>query len=400
MIRSALRRTLLSAGLLLVPTLVPLPSTLYAQESPRIRAQRDELERIRREREALERRAADLRTSIHDLSEEVENIERRADATARIVKALDNQLATINGEVTQASTRMTNAESELTGKRSALRQRLVDIYKRGPLFTTQALLSARSFGELVARYKYLHLLALRDRALVHNVERLRDEVAVERNRLMSLQTALADNRTDKRREEEQLRALEREQSSHLAKTKGQVRAAEDRLASLKKTEVELTTALGALENERRRAESARPNAPRIASSIRTSDYGSLSWPVDGTLVYSFGKAQTASNTTIRWNGVGIEASMGTAVRVVSAGKVVMVRQFGTYGLIVVVDHGGGDYSTYGSLSHATVRENETVVKGQQIGAVGKSDPELPPHLHFEIRHDGIAVDPANWLRGR
>jgi septal ring factor EnvC (AmiA/AmiB activator) len=77
-----------------------------------------------------------------------------------------------------------------------------------------------------------------------------------------------------------------------------------------------------------------------------------------------------------------------------------VRQFGTYGLIVVVDHGGGDYSTYGSLSHATVRENETVVKGQQIGAVGKSDPELPPHLHFEIRHDGIAVDPANWLRGR
>ena len=60
-----------------------------------MRAQRDALDRIRREREDLERRAAELQTSVHDLDEEVTNLDRRAEATARLVRALDEQLATI-----------------------------------------------------------------------------------------------------------------------------------------------------------------------------------------------------------------------------------------------------------------------------------------------------------------
>jgi septal ring factor EnvC (AmiA/AmiB activator) len=149
---------------------------------------------------------------------------------------------------------------------------------------------------------------------------------------------------------------------------------------------------------RLRTESARPNAPRASSTIRTSDYGKLDWPVDGALVYTFGKSQTSTNTTIRWNGVGIRAVEGTPVRAVAPGRVVSVRQLGTYGLTVIIDHGGGDYSIYGSLRSAEVREQQTVAKGQAIGGVGRADPELPAHLHFEIRHGGPAVDPATWLR--
>jgi murein DD-endopeptidase MepM/ murein hydrolase activator NlpD len=90
------------------------------------------------------------------------------------------------------------------------------------------------------------------------------------------------------------------------------------------------------------------------------------------------------------------------VRSVAAGRVVSVSQLGTYGLTVIVEHGGGDYSIYGSLSRAAVKTGETIVQGQLIGAVGISDPELPPHLHFEIRHGGRgeAVDPVTWLRRR
>ncbi|HMA22592.1 MAG TPA: hypothetical protein VKP00_01330, partial [Gemmatimonadaceae bacterium] len=192
-------------------------STLHAQDqSARLRAQRDTLERIRHEREVLERRAAELQNTVHDLNEEVTNLDRRAEATARIVKTLDAQLATITDEVTRASRKVAATEGELDAKRGALHRRLVDIYKRGPLYTTEAMLSARSFGELVARYKYLHLLALRDRALVGRVEQLRDRVKREHDRLLSLQTALEDNRADKQREEAQLRALERERGNSLA----------------------------------------------------------------------------------------------------------------------------------------------------------------------------------------
>jgi septal ring factor EnvC (AmiA/AmiB activator) len=374
-----------------------LHSPLAAQD--KLRAQRDELDRIRQERSDLERRMLELRANMHDLSEEVANLNARRAATERLVDALDRQLASINSDVDEASQNMVRTETELGEKRATLKRRLVDIYKRGPLFTTQALLSAQSFGELVTRYKYLHTLALHDRALVGRVEQLRDQVAHDRDRLLQLQEALEQNRNDKRMEEDNLRSLEQERSSKLAEARLTARETAENLDRVRRTETQLANTIASLEADRRRAEGGRGNAVRSMSSIKTSDYGQLDWPVEGPLVYSYGKAQTASNATIRWNGVGIRAAVGTAVRAVAGGTVVSVGSLGTYGTTIIVEHGGGDYSIYGSLARADVRLHESIVKGQQIGTVGISDPDLPPHLHFEIRHGGPAVDPASWLRG-
>jgi septal ring factor EnvC (AmiA/AmiB activator) len=402
MLFRGLRRVLLLTGVVFA-SLLPLAASRVEAQDARIRAQRDTLERLRREREELERRAAELQNTVHDLNEEITNLDRRADATARIVETLDLQLASISTEVNSASAKVSVTEKELRGKKDALRRRLVDIYKRGPLFTTEAMLSAHSFGELVARYKYLHLLALRDRSLVGRVEQLRDEIRQDRDRLLTLQNALEENRSDKQREEERLRALEHERATSLAQTRREVKQAEARLERIKASETQLTNEIASLDAARRRTETARPNAVRAASTIKTSDYGKLDWPVDGSLVYTFGKAQTSSNTTIRWNGVGIKAGVGTSVHSVADGRVVSVGQLGTYGLTVIIDHGGGDYSIYGSLNRAEVRQQQAVTKGQVIGGVGISDPDLPPHLHFEIRHGGAdgrpsSVDPAAWLR--
>jgi len=396
-------RSALLSGIVL-GAVATMPRAAHAQQDARLRAQRDTLDRIRREREDLERRAADLQSTVHDLNEEVSNLNRRREATARIVTTLNGQLETITSDVNDASTKLASAEQELAVKRKVLHKRLVDIYKRGPLFTTEAMLSARSFGELVARYKYLHLLTLHDRALVTRVTQLRDEVRTEHDRLVTLQTALEDSKTDKLHEEDRLRSLESEGRGNLAKATQQAKITEDRLVKLRATETSLGNAIASFEAERRRAETTRSSsAPRASSSIKTSDYGKLDWPVDGPLLYTFGKAQTANNTTIRWNGVGIRATVGTNVRSVSSGRVVSVGQLGTYGLTVIIDHGGGDYSIYGSLARADVRQQQMVTKGQVIGGVGISDPDYPSHLHFEIRHAGAdgrpaSVDPADWLR--
>lgn len=388
------------ASIALVVAAYVLCPMSHVRSQDRIRQQRTELERIRQERADLERQMRELQTTAHDLSEEVNNLDRRADATARLVATLDRQLSSIATEVTEASHNMIRAESELAQKKVVLRQRLVDIYKRGPLYTPQVLLSAPSFGELVARYKYLHLLALRDRALVRRVEQLRNQVALERDRLVVLQRGIRDNREEKRLEEGRLRALEQQQRLQLARVKRETTQTRNKIARMKLSETQLTNAITALERERRRAVAARPAAPSARSSVPTSDHGSLDWPVDGALVYTFGRAVQPNNTAIRWNGVGIGAAPGTPVKSVAGGRVARVGQLGTYGLTVIVEHGGGDYSIYGSLSRASVREGQSITKGQVIGGVGVSDPELPPHLHFEIRQGGPAIDPATWLRRR
>ena len=120
--------------------------------------------------------------------------------------------------------------------------------------------------------------------------------------------------------------------------------------------------------------------------------------MDGSIIYRFGRVVNPNNTTTRWNGIGIAASSGTGVKSVSSGEVVLADVMGTYGNTIIIQHGGGDYSVYGSLSEMSVSKGARVTKGQLIGTIGATDPSLPPHLHFEIRHGGPAVDPLDWLR--
>ena len=365
----------------------------------RIRTQREELERIRRERAELERRMANLQGDVHDLAEELVNLDRQRLATERMLATLDRQMNSINGVVQETTNRMTTAETELTQRRATLQRRLVEIYKRGPLYPAEAMLTARSFGELVARYKYLHEIAVHDRSLVKRLETLRDDIARQRTELVKLRDAVEENRGDKLREEERLASLKRLRSSSLQQAQRSSRQIQERLAQIRQSESRLSNVIASIEADRVRTVAARPNAPRVTSTLKMADAGRLDWPVDGPLLYRFGRVINPNNTTTRWNGMGIAAPLGTTVKAVAPGTVVSVGPLGTYGLTVIMQHGEGDYSIYASLQAASVRTGTVVKKGDAIGTVGASDPDLKPHLHFEMRPKGRAVDPESWLRG-
>jgi murein hydrolase activator len=377
-----------------------LPMKLAAQDTDaRLKSNREELERVRRERADLQQRMNKLQSSAHSLNDELKNINKQHDATKKVVSSLDQQLGLITDEVKGTTSSLVRAEDEAETKRAILNHRLVEIYKRGPLFDFQALLSADSFGELIARYKYLHEIAVHDRALVKRMDDLRTTIRGRRRQLVSLQSDVQQNRLEKAQEEARLQALESQRQKSLVRVQADSRKTQQRLASVKRSESKLNDIISSIEAARRRGSSKASAVARGASSIKTSDYGKLDWPVDGNILYNFGRVVRPDNTTLRWNGIGIAAAPGTAVRSVAAGDVVLAGQLGTYGQTVIVEHGGGDYSVYGSLSKISVAKGAHISKGEVVGEVGTSDPDLPPHLHFEIRHGGPAVDPTSWLRG-
>ena len=407
-----------TAVLVMLPVHQARAQSAGAQSAQRIAAQRSELERIRRERAELQRRMMDLQGTVHDLSEEKKNLAAQADATARAVRALDSQLEGIEDEVRDATSSLASAEDQLTTKRAILRRRLKDVYKRGPLYTLEVLLSAESFGGLLARYKVLHALTLRDRTLVSAVEGLRDQIAQQRMQMVRLQEDIERSKAEKAQEEDRLRSLEAQRGRSITVAERQTRVVRGRLAEIERSEGRLRGVIASLEDTRRRSEAAATravapasggraapvttrSAPASASTIRTADFGKLDWPVDGTILYRFGRTVTPENTTLRWNGIGIQTARGTPVKAIAAGEVVVSENIGTYGVTVIVQHGAGDYSVYGSLAAASVAKGAKIAKGQIIGTVGVTDPELPPHLHFEIRRSrGAAVDPLDWLRGQ
>ncbi|QPF88759.1 M23 family metallopeptidase [Bradyrhizobium commune] len=97
-------------------------------------------------------------------------------------------------------------------------------------------------------------------------------------------------------------------------------------------------------------------------------------------------------------GLDFRASTGDPVRVTANGKVVSAGWSGGYGRMVEVDHGNGLSTRYGHLSEISVKVGEVVKIGQVVGLVGSTGRSTGPHLHYETRIDGEAVDPQKFLR--
>ena len=381
-----------------------LPSAAAAQQSQtrELDESRRRLEEIKAERDRLQSQRQRLQGQVHDASADLRNIERQKESTERIVHEIERQIGGLAGQLDRSSAELILAQDNLAERRAILERRLIDIYKRGALYAFQVLLTAESFGDLLSRYKYLYLTSRQDRALVDDVEQLRRRVVGNRNDILRVRGELDRRRQEREAEYERFGSLARERARRIQQLQRTARSTEARLTALERDELRLSQLLASLERARR-DELARRRAglpvAAVPGALTTADIGKLDWPVDGPIIYRFGRDTLPSGGVIRWNGIGIQAAAGTPVHSVEAGKVRLVGQFGTYGLTVLLEHGNGYYSVYSHLQLATVKLGDVVGKGQAIGAVGGISSEHGPHLHFEIRGENqIALDPADWLK--
>ncbi|MDX2092911.1 MAG: M23 family metallopeptidase [Kofleriaceae bacterium] len=100
----------------------------------------------------------------------------------------------------------------------------------------------------------------------------------------------------------------------------------------------------------------------------------------------------------KWHsGADVRAKRGTPVAAAGDGVVVFAGRQGGYGNVVYVDHGGGVITRYGHLNRILVKKDTSLVAGQTLGQVGSTGRATGPHLHFEVRLDGRAVDPATAM---
>ena len=395
-----------TAALGLLILLAGAAAPLAAQTPREVQESRQRLEQIKAEREQLERQRQRLQGQVHDVQDELENLERQRQTTSRIVNELDRQIDGLTSQLDRATGELVLAQDNLAERRAVLERRLVDIYKRGNLYTFQVLLAAESFGDLLRRYKYLYLTSRQDRQLLTDVEKLRDRVSNRRDEILSVRDQLDFSRNQRAEEVARYARLADARERRLGTLQRSAQATDRRLAELERDAARLNDLIASLERTRlaeaARARRSPTTADRpIPGAISTASIGRLDWPVEGAVVYDFGRTSLESGAEIRWNGIGIGAAGGTPVRAVEGGRVELVSRLSTYGLTVLLTHGDGYYSFYAQLADAAVRVGQTVAKGEAVGTVGGAATSYGPHLHFEIRGPGgAALDPTAWLRRR
>jgi murein DD-endopeptidase MepM/ murein hydrolase activator NlpD len=98
-------------------------------------------------------------------------------------------------------------------------------------------------------------------------------------------------------------------------------------------------------------------------------------------------------------GVDLASPIGTPIHATADGMVAMAERFGGYGLYVQIEHGGSLETRYGHMSRIAVAQGQQVHKGDVIGYVGTTGRSTGPHLHYEVRVDGSAVNPMPYMHG-
>ena len=162
--------------------------------------------------------------------------------------------------------------------------------------------------------------------------------------------------------------------------------------------VKLPANAGAFERQLYRINVTRAQVERLNRTLALVPYRK---PVVGEVEFTSGfgvRIDPFLGRPAMHTGLDFRAAMGDPVRATANGKVVSSGWTGGYGRMVEIDHGNGLSTRYGHLSEINVKVGDQIKIGQVIGAVGSTGRSTGPHLHYETRIDGDAVDPQKFLR--
>lgn len=129
---------------------------------------------------------------------------------------------------------------------------------------------------------------------------------------------------------------------------------------------------------------------------KTMPTGTFKWPCSGRISSYFGY-RSIFGTYSYHGGIDIATSYGTAITASDGGTVIWSGYKGTYGYLVIIDHGNGVQSYYGHCSSLLVSAGDKVYQGQTIARVGSTGRSTGNHCHFEIRINGTRVNPLSYL---
>jgi murein DD-endopeptidase MepM/ murein hydrolase activator NlpD len=305
------------------------------------------------------------------------------------------RLAALDGTIARQTERLGRLRGEYRLALSRLEQRVRELYMTDGPDALAFVLGTASFADLIDNLDLLNRIGRQDERIAARVKASRDGVAHARRRTKAarveaahVEAAVASATSEQQgvvsrlvASRDALVAARRDKSATLASIR------DDRASTL--AEIDALEEQSAVLAERiRQAQQQSSSVPVVVPS----GSGVLGWPVSGPVTSGFG---------LRWGrmheGIDIAVAEGTPVRAAGAGTVIYAGWMGGYGNLVVVDHGNGLSTAYAHNSSLGVGVGQSVTAGQVVSYSGNTGNSTGPHVHFEVRVNGSAVDPLGYL---
>jgi murein DD-endopeptidase MepM/ murein hydrolase activator NlpD len=368
----------------------------------------DKIQSQQAEIEATRKRLDEKRHLLQFQELRAGDLHRQLEETNGSIAHAGAMLDEITGEVTHNRRNMTWNELQLEAARTtlarhtaALERRIVDAYEHGDLGYVNVLLSASSFTDFVERWDDIRYLIAQNQHTVRERKAAEARVAAAEQALEAERAALDDSLLREQQTRYKLAALADQRAGLVAMADQQRLSVAHEVAQLEDLSAAQEAALEALIRQRQAAEAARRAAENEARRraaqlagvelpppISDGAPSSFGWPVSGPITSPF-RMHT---------GIDIGAPMGSTVTASAGGRIIYAGWEGGYGNTIIIDHGGATSTLYAHLSQIFISQGQDVQRGQAIGAVGCTGNCTGPHLHFEIRLNGVPTDPTARLR--
>ena len=372
--------------------------------------------------EATRRKLEASRQKLHVARYKVLTISQQLDDTNSSIDRVSGELVSTQGTIHATLARLAVRKHQLSAvqasldrHRQALNSRLVDVYEYGPTTYLEALLDSSSFVDFIQRWDYIHYILKADGDLIAIINK--DENAYERvvAALELTENQLATQQEQQQHEREQLGALADERQRLLTVAQTQRNVAAQQVYELENLTAAEEARLQELIVEKQREDALAVERAKMAGcqARRAAAIAAglpappcmpsggpvvFAWPVHGPITSPFG--MRTDPVTGRWqlhSGIDIGADYGVPIQAAADGNIIFAGWYGGYGNAVIIDHGNGYSTLYAHCSAMYVVANQPVRRGQAIGAVGATGWATGPHLHFEIRRNGVPIDPLSRL---
>ena len=297
------------------------------------------------------------------------------------IETADRLISEYINEIAVTEKRISDLELETDRKFTELRQLIKLTYEQGEMSYLEFLFDSKNFGEFLS-----------------GTETTSKILDYQKQVMEDLKNKLADLETEK----EGFKLLKDKQNSVL-------QTLEARKSEYENLSVKNAAYISSLKNDRTTLENERVKAEEEKSKLnarieeeleklakQNAVYigGSMIWPLDTAY------QRISSGYGKRWNefhlGLDIPADYGSDIYATNGGKVIHAEYHYSYGNYVLIDHGGGIATLYAHASKLKVSVGDTIKQGDVIALVGSTGYSTGNHLHYEIRVNGVAVDPSTY----
>lgn len=349
---------------------------------------------LKKKQSDLEAQQASIKTKINQLEENQANAQEQVNALNELIENLEEQIYTVNqkiavqeAEIADLQAEIDLTESQITDAYDTFKSRVRAMYITGDITGgLELLLSTGDFEEFLTTMTYIEIMANHDDGIVNALTEDKEGYQAQKSLVEEKRAEIESEKLVLSAKKEELDEQKAEADALLSQIASDKAVLQQEQVKIDKEMQKAREALDAI-IARKTAESDEKNHVP----------GAWRWPAPGYKRIS-SKFGWRSWSNSYHKGIDIAAPMGANIIASKSGKVVTSSyDAGGYGNYVIIDHGGGYMTVYGHLKSRAVSVGQQVNGGQSIGACGSTGRSTGPHLHFEIRVNGTAQNPTNYV---